>query len=103
LLRVSGDGFEEKGRADARIGKGNRPYGRYRLESPIAIAAWAKFGGPTTRSANTPSQGLLKAEYAIDLIFVQRFRAAAQNAARLAHSGIATAYVHDYDYDYDYD
>jgi hypothetical protein len=55
----------------------------------------------TTRSANAPSQGWLKAEYAVDPTFVQRFRAAAQIPQGSRIQASIPLYVPDYVYDYD--
>jgi serine/threonine protein kinase len=77
------------------IGKGSRLGSRYRLESLIAIGGmgevWRAHDEVLER---TVAVKVLKAEYAIDPIFVQRFRAEARNTARLSHPGIAT--IHDY-------
>jgi beta-lactam-binding protein with PASTA domain len=67
--------------------------GRYRLIGQIAVGGM----GEVWR-ANDETLGrqvavkVLKAEYAEDPTFVERFRAEARNTAMLSHSGIATVY-----------
>src|SRR3954468_2023980 len=67
--------------------------GRYRLVGQIAVGGM----GEVWR-ANDETLGrqvtvkVLKAEYAEDPTFVERFRAEARNTAMLSHSGIATVY-----------
>src|SRR3954447_5960540 len=67
--------------------------GRYRLVGQIAVGGM----GEVWR-ANDETLGrqvavkVLKAEYAEDPTFVERFRAEARNTAMLSHNGIATVY-----------
>ena len=75
------------------IGKGSRLGGRYRLESLIAIGGMGEIWQADDEVlGRTVAVKLLKAEYAVDPNFVQRFRAEARNTARLSHPGIATVY-----------
>jgi serine/threonine protein kinase len=75
------------------IGTGSRLGGRYRLESLIAIGGMGEvWRGHDEVLERIVAVKLLKAEYAIDPTFVQRFRAEARNTARLSHPGIATVY-----------
>src|SRR3954471_21221527 len=67
--------------------------GRYRLIGQIAVGG---MGEVWRANDDTPGRQvavkLLKAEYAEDPTFVERFRAEARNTAMLSHSGIATVY-----------
>jgi serine/threonine protein kinase len=87
------DNFDPTAQAHTMIGTGSRLGGRYRLESLIAIGGMGEvWRGHDEVLERIVAVKLLKAEYAIDPTFVQRFRAEARNTARLSHPGIATVY-----------
>jgi serine/threonine-protein kinase len=67
--------------------------GRYRLESRIALGGMGEVWRASDETLGREvAVKLLKAEYAEDPTFVERFRAEARNTARLAHPGIAAVY-----------
>ena len=75
---------------DARFADGAH---RYRLESRIATGGMGEVWRATdTRLGRPVAVKVLKAEYADDAAFRQRFAAEAQHAAALHHPGVASVY-----------
>ena len=66
---------------------------RYQLEDRIAVGGMGEvWRGRDDILGRPVAIKLLKAEYASDPAFLERFRAEARNTARLSHPGIATVY-----------
>lgn len=67
--------------------------GRYRLLGQIAVGGMGEVWRADDETLGRQvAVKVLKAEYAEDPTFVERFRAEARNTAMLSHSGIATVY-----------
>jgi serine/threonine protein kinase len=67
--------------------------GRYRLTSQVAVGGMGEVWRADDETLGRQvAVKVLKAEYAEDPTFVERFRAEARNTAMLSHSGIATVY-----------
>src|ERR1700712_485877 len=67
--------------------------GRYRLIGQIAVGGMGEVWRADDETLGRQvAVKVLKAEYAEDPDFVERFRAEARNTARLSHAGIATVY-----------
>ena len=67
--------------------------GRYRLIGQIAVGGMGEVWRADDETLGRQvAVKVLKAEYAEDPTFVERFRAEARNTAMLSHSGIATVY-----------
>ncbi|HSP37450.1 MAG TPA: protein kinase [Frankiaceae bacterium] len=67
--------------------------GRYRLTGVVAVGGMGEVWRADDETLGRQvAVKVLKAEYAEDPTFVERFRAEARNTAMLSHSGIATVY-----------
>src|SRR3712207_7866926 len=67
--------------------------GRYRLAGLVAVGGMGEVWRADDETLGRQvAVKVLKAEYAEDPTFVERFRAEARNTAMLSHSGIATVY-----------